>query len=151
VRWRHRFARYAGVSFIATVLAQAGLAFAYAVMRWPVVSAVMFSLAVSVGPAYLMSKRFVWPDTTGSRAAAGEATGFFVIAAIGAATTVAIVWLAVRVAGAGTSDHMTLAFVANVASVAATGLVWAARYVVLDRVLFSKRPSQRPVDSSVSI
>lgn len=133
-----RFARYTGVSVAATILAQVGLAFAYGVMSWPVALAVMFSLSVSVAPAYLLSRRYVWPDAARAGAVAGEAAAFFVIALVGAGATVAIVWLAVRVAGAGTSDHITLSLVANCASVAATGLVWIVRYVVLDQVLFSR-------------
>jgi putative flippase GtrA len=120
-------------------------------MRWPVEPAVMFSLVVSVGPAYLLSRRYVWPDTGKPRPAAGEAAGFFVIAFIGAATTIVVVWAAVWIAGTSTSDHVTLAVVANSASVVATGLMWVARYIVLDRVLFAKRALDRPVDRPVVV
>jgi hypothetical protein len=111
----------------------------------------MFSLVVSVGPAYLLSRRYVWPSTGKPRPAAGEAAGFFVIAFIGAATTMVVVWAAVRVAGASTSDHVTLAVVANLASVVATGLVWLARYIVLDRVLFVRRASDHSIDRPVAL
>ena len=146
-----RFARYTGVSVVATVLAQVALALTYGVMRWPVEPAVMFSLVVSVGPAYLLSRRYVWPDTGKPRPAAGEAAGFFVIAFIGAATTIVVVWAAVWIAGNSASDHVTLAVVANSASVVATGLMWVARYIVLDRVLFAKRALDRPVDRPVVV
>lgn len=150
--WRvPRFARYAGVSLVATALAQMGLFLAYGVLRWPVAPAVLLSLAVSVGPAYLLSRRYVWPDTANPRAAAGEATGFFVLALTGSVTTIALVWLAVRMAGAITSNHLTLSLVANAASVTATGAAWVARYVVLDRVLFAPRTSADPGNSPASV
>jgi putative flippase GtrA len=134
-----RFARYAGVSVLATGLAQAGLFLAYGVMGWPIAPAVMFSLAVSVVPAYGLSRRYVWPDTANPRAGWGEATGFFVVAVIGSVTTLVLVWAAVRIAGTMTFDHVTLAFVANGASIAATGAVWIARYLVLNKLLFATR------------
>jgi putative flippase GtrA len=149
--WRvSRFGRYAAVSVAATAFAQLGLFLAYGVLRWPVAPAVFFSLAVSVGPAYWLSRRYVWPDTANSRVAVGEATGFFVLALIGSVTTIAMVWLAVRVAGAITSNHLTLSLVANAASIAATGAVWVARYVILDRILFASRTFEDPGDSSTS-
>ena len=146
-----RFARYAAVSVTATVLAQGALALAYGVLDWPVLPAVMFSLVVSVGPAYLLSRRYVWPGSGRTRPAAAEAAGFFLVALIGSGTTVVVVWAAVAVAGASTSDHLTLSVVANCASVGATVLVWLARYVVLDRLLFAKRRLATAVDAPVPV
>jgi putative flippase GtrA len=143
-----RFARYAGVSIVATVLAQAALALAYGVLSWPVVPAVAFSLGVSAGPAYLLSRRYVWPDGGQARAVSGQAAAFVAVAGIGAAVSVVLVWAAVKIATTSTTDHTKLAIVANSASVAATGLVWVARYVVLDRFLFTRRPLDRPTESS---
>lgn len=148
-----RFARYTGVSLLATGLAQVGLFIGYGVLRWPVASAVTFSLAVSVGPAYLLNRRYVWPDTANSDGAFGEAMGFLLVAILGSLTTFLVVWIAVRTAGIGTSNHVTLSLVANAASVLATGAVWLARYVVLDRVLFAPRSPAPNVDlyGSVSL
>lgn len=146
-----RFARYAGVSLLATGLAQVGLFIGYGVLRWPVASAVSFSLAVSVGPAYLLNRRYVWPDTANSEGAFGEAMGFLLVALLGSLTTLLIVWMAVRTAGIVTSNHVTLSLVANAASILATGAVWLARYVVLDRVLFAPRSSAPDVDLYASV
>jgi putative flippase GtrA len=143
-----RFARFTGVSLVATVLAQAGLGVSYGVMRWSTPAAVAFAFAVSAPPAYLLSKRFVWrdPGRTGPRP--GEAAGFLAIALVGSLCSLVSVWLAVWVAGFATSDHVTLSLVANVASLVATGLVWVARYFVLDRFLFVKRSLGEPVKRS---
>jgi putative flippase GtrA len=146
-----RFARYTGVSLIATALAQVGQAFGYGYMRWPVAPSVLFSLAVSAVPAYLLSRRYVWPDKANPRAAAGEATGFLVVALIGAGITIAVVWAAVQIAGTVTSGHVTLSVVANAANLLSTGLVWVARYFVLDRVLFAQRPIESAVAPASSV
>ena len=151
MRQDRRFARYTGVSLVATALAQVGLATAYGVIAWPVVPAVLFSAAVSAGPAYLLSKRYVWPDRRRPGARATEATGFFGAVLVGSFTTIAVVWFAVLLARTGTANHVVLTAVANSASVMTTGLVWVARYFVLDRLLFSRRGLDSPVGSSVPI
>jgi putative flippase GtrA len=141
-----RFARFTGVSLVATVLAQAGLAVGYGVMRWPTLAAVAFAFALSAPPAYLLSRRFVWrdPGRTGPRT--GEAVGFLAVALVGSLCSLVSVRLAVWVAGFVTSEHVTLSLVANVASLLATGLVWVARYFVLDRFLFVKHSFVEPVN-----
>ena len=139
-----RFARFTGVSLVATVLAQAGLAVGYGVMSWPTLAAVGFAFVVSAPPAYLLSRRYVWgdPARTGPRTA--EAVGFLTVALVGSLCSLVSVWLAVWAADFVTSDHVTLSLVANVASLVATGLVWVARYFVLDRFLFVKRSFSEP-------
>jgi putative flippase GtrA len=132
-----KFVRYAGVSVIATVIAQAGLALAYGLLRWPLPAAVVFSLAVSALPAYLLSRRYVWSG--GDEDHQGRQAGsFLAVAAVGSLATISLVWAAVRLAHGTTSDHATLTLVANGASIVATGLIWVGRYFVLDRFVFAR-------------
>jgi putative flippase GtrA len=140
-----RFARFTGVSLVATALAQAGLAVSYGVMRWPTTVAIAFAFAVSTPLAYLLSRRYVWidPSRTGPRRA--EAAGFFAIALAGSLCSLISVWVAVWAADLVTSDRVTLSLIANVASLVATGLVWVARYFVLDRFLFVNHPLGEPL------
>jgi putative flippase GtrA len=131
-----KFVRYAGVSVIATVVAQAGLAVAYGWLRWPLPAAVVLSLAVSALPALVLSRRYVWRGPGGG--GTGQAGSFLAVAAAGSLATIVLVWLAVHVAQSATSDHSTLTLVANGASIVATGLIWVGRYFVLDRVVFRR-------------
>ena len=131
-----RIARFAGVSVAATALAQAGLLLGYGLLRWPVPAAVLLSLAVSAGPAYLLSRRLVWSDRCRTVAAPSEASRFLTIAASGALLSMGIVWAAVHVARTATSSHVTMSLVANASSIGATAVLWAARFIVLDRYLF---------------
>ena len=55
-----RWLRYGLVSVVAVLAAQAGLLFGYGVMRWSTTAAVVFSLAVSIVPAYELNRRYVW-------------------------------------------------------------------------------------------
>lgn len=143
---RQRPLRFGAISVIAFVLAQGGLAVAYGVLRWPVPAAVLFSFAVSALPAYLLSRHLVWPDGCAPRAGGGEAAGFLTVAALGAATSLAVVWGATGMAQRQTSDHITLSVVANLASILATGVTWVGRYIALDRLVFARQhPGGRAV------
>jgi putative flippase GtrA len=133
-----KFMRYAGVSIIATVIAQAGLAVAYGWLRWPVAAAVAFSLAVSAVPAYILARRYVW--TGQGRGGSRQVGSFLGLAGLGSLATIVVVWLAVQVAHGSTSDHGTLTMVANSASIVSTGLIWLGRYVVLDHFVFTPAP-----------
>ncbi len=140
-----RFLRYAGASIVAFVLAQVGLALAYGVLEWNVAAAVVFSLAVSVGPAYVLNRRWVWPRPTDGGSLAVEVNGFVAIALVGTIVTIGVVALAEAGARRLTGSHLTLSVVVNTASIVATGFVWVLRYVVLDRFLFRERAT-RPTD-----
>lgn len=144
-RWDGRPVRYGATSILAFVLAQAGLALAYGILRWPVPAAVVFSFAVSAGPAYVLSRRLVWPDGCQPRARGGEAGAFLTVAAAGAAASLTIVWGATGLARTATTDHLTLSVIANGASILATGAIWVGRYYALDRLVFASGPSVPPV------
>jgi putative flippase GtrA len=139
MRTKARITRYTGVSLVTTLLAQAGLALAIWAWSWPVAPAVLFSGAVSAGPAYWLSRKYVWPDGGKVNATAGEASEFFAVALAGSVTSIVVVWSAIQLARLATHDHVALSVTANAASVTSTGLVWMARYLILDRLLFPRR------------
>lgn len=139
-----RFIRYAGASIIAFVLAQVGLAVGYGLFRWGVPASVVLSLAVSVGPAYLMNRRYVWPHPGDGSSRVSEVNGFVAVAVIGTLTTIVVVAVAESLARHLTHDHLTLTAIVNVASILATGIVWILRYVVLDRFVFPNRGVHAP-------
>lgn len=129
--------RYAASSVVAMLVAQLALALAYGVLRWPVVPAVLFSFAASVVPAYALSQRWVWRTAESSSPKVTEAAKFVTVALVGACTAIVIVWAAETVARLVTDDHLTLSVVANAASLFATGIVWVARYYVLNKYVFA--------------
>jgi len=134
-----RFVRYSGVSLVAFALAQLGLAIAYGLGNWPVVPAVLFSLAVSAIPAYLLSRVIVWPDGGHDRANTVEGSWFLLIALVGSLLTAGFVTLAESLARRHTADHATLTVIVNLSSIVATAAIWLARFTVLDRLVFRRR------------
>jgi len=150
MRHARRLSRFTGVSVVAALLAQGGLAVAYGIFRWDVPEAVTFSLAVSVVPAYLLSRTYVWSGSKVPREAAREAGWFLLIGIAGSAVTIAIVWSAVRLATVATTDHAALTVVALVSSILATAVAWLARYAVLDRAVFRPTPQSVPIRQEIS-
>lgn len=135
---RGRPARYAVLSVFCGVLAQAGLVLAYAGFGWGTSAAVLFSLAVSVGPSYWGSRTYVWSGLSRHRRRT-EAIGFIAVAVAGSATAMALTHGTHLLGQQFSADRTVLAAWVSVGSVMATVAVWLTRYVVLDRFLFAAR------------
>lgn len=127
--------RYALVSVAAGALAQGGLLLAYAVFGWGTTAASIFSLAVSVGPSYWGCRTYVWRHC-GTTQRRREMTSFVVLAVLGTITAAALTGLTQDLGTLFTDDRMHLSAFVTAGSVAATVLVWLARYLVLDRYVF---------------
>ena len=138
----HRPARFALVSILCGALAQAGLAFAYGLLHWSTTAAVLFSLAVSIGPSYWGSRTYVWSGLS-RHSCRREVSGFVALALAGSAIAIALTSLTHLLGRVFTDDRSLLTVWVCTGSALATVVVWLTRYVVLDRFLFS-RADDRP-------
>jgi putative flippase GtrA len=132
--FRPRLSRYAGASGLTALWAQAALAFSYGVLALGVVSAVAVSLAVSVGPSYILNSRWVWSGRSGS--SIRQFAEFVVLAVTGSAVTAMVGLGTEHIAGEMTSDRGLLTVALSLTAVVTTGLIWAARFVLLNRFVF---------------
>ncbi len=124
-----RLGRYSAVSVMNVVITQTLLQLALATSVSAVV-ANLFAVGVSAIPAYLVNRRWVW-GKQGPHSIAREIVPFWSYAFIGlAVSTVAVAW-------ADTRWHSNLAV--SIANIAAFGLLWAAKFVLLDRWMFGGR------------
>lgn len=138
-----RPARYTVLSLLCGALAQLGLAVAYGVFGWDTGAAVLFSLAVSVGPSYWGSRTYVWKGMA-RHTRRVELLAFVVVALAGSATAMAVTSLTELLGRLLTEDRALLTAWVSAGSVLATVLVWMTRYAVLDRYLF--RPAPEPAN-----
>lgn len=133
---RARTTKYAVASLGAFGAAQVSLVVAYAVFGLPPVAAVLVSLVCSATPAYVLNRRWVW-GRNGRSSWRSEVLPFWGLAIAGAGVAAVTVsaadWLT-RDMGEGTAAAAVLA-----ASIAATVIMWIARYVALDRWVFGVR------------
>ena len=139
-----RFARYCLVSVVNVAVGQGLLVFAFTVLAWDAVVANLFSAVIAAGPAYVLSRRWVW-RMTGRSHWTSEVLPFWGLALLGLAVSTGAVALAETLAAGMTSDRGIQAATVAAAAFGAYGVVWAIRFVLLDRFVFVPRPASPAV------
>lgn len=120
--------RFGAVSAFNVLFSQGLLYGAQTVMEWPPVTSNVFAVTVSTVPAYILSRYWVW-EKRGKNHFMREVLPFWILAFVGFAVSTAAVWFV-----AETWDPAPI-FI-NLTNLAAFGLVWVAKFVILDRILF---------------
>lgn len=136
IRARHgtKLLRFGAVSAFNVVLGQVLLYGAQVVMQWNPVAANTFAVCVGSLPAYYLSRYWVW-EKKGKNHFMREVVPFWTLALIGFAFSTMAIWFV-------DTQWAPAPWVINLTSLAAYGVVWAAKFVVLDRILF--RPEEAP-------
>jgi putative flippase GtrA len=134
--------KYSMVSAIAIVCSQAVLVIAHAVLDWsPIVSNIV-AVAVSSVPSYLLNRAWVW-GKRGSHDVWREIVPFWTFAFVGLALSVFFVWMAAKWSDA--------TIVISAANLSAFGILWVARYIVLDQLLFVALEHVHEDDDTVAV
>ncbi len=123
-----KLARYCGVSVVNVVLGQALLTLFHVLLEWPAALSNVLAVTISAIPAYLMSRAWVWRKD-GDHSVRGEVVPFWGLAFAGLVLST----IAVSIADAVFEADIML----NVASLAAFGVVWVVKFVLLERVIFA--------------
>ena len=119
--------RYCGVSVVNVACGQGLLALCLAVFALGGVVSQVIAASLSAIPAYLLSRRWVWKQQ-GPDSLRNEVLPFWIMALIGLLFAVT----AIAVAERFTSSTVVL----MATSLVAYGVVWVAKFFVLDRVLW---------------
>lgn len=133
--------RYSGVSIAVLALDQVVLFVCFGVAQWSTTQANLFAFALLTGPSFYANRRWVWGDSTPGTRIVGQVLPFWVLGIVGLLLSI---W-ATGVVAARTdeiADRHVQALVVNVASVAAYGLVWALKFVLLTAVVFNPARTQ---------
>ncbi|HEX8805230.1 MAG TPA: GtrA family protein [Acidimicrobiales bacterium] len=122
-----KLAKYSTASFFGVITGQAVLIFCLEALAWPALTANLASVTLGCIPNYLINRYWTWQQT-GRNRFWGEVVPFWSMAAMGAVLSM----LAVAYA-----DHQwgtTLAVA--IASLTGFGLLWLARFLVLDKIMW---------------
>ena len=120
--------RFGAVSAFNVVFTQGLLFAAQTVFGWSAVVSNIFAVSVSATPAYLLSRYWVW-QKRGKNHFMREVVPFWSLAVLGFALSTGAVWYVEH----KWSPHP---LVINLTNLAAFGMVWVSKFVILDRVLF---------------
>lgn len=124
-----RLVGYSTVSAGTVVVTQAVLVVAYAVLEWPAVVANVVAVCVAAGPAYYANRRWVW-SRTDRHSLTGEILPFWAYSLAG----LGISSLAVALADRWWQSTVAVA----AANLIGFGVLWAGKFILLDRVLFAR-------------
>ena len=130
LRERHgaKLLRFGAVSAFNVLFGQALLYSAQTFGGWSAVGSNVFAVGVSAFPAYLLSRYWVW-QKRGKNHFMREVLPFWSLALLGFAISTAAVWFV----EARWDPHP---LIINLTNLVAFGVVWVAKFFVLDRVLF---------------
>jgi putative flippase GtrA len=124
-----RVVGYSTVSAGTVVVTQAVLVVAYAVLEWPAVAANVVAVCVAAGPAYYANRRWVW-SRTDRHSLTGEILPFWAYSLAGLGISSLLVALADR--------WWQSAVAVSAANLIGFGILWAGKFILLDRVLFAR-------------
>ena len=133
-RYGAKLFRYFGVSAFNVVFGQSLLALFYSVLDWRAWLANLLAVCISAGPAYWMSRHWVW-EQSGSHSVRAEIAPFWGLALLGLGIST------VTTSFADNRWHTGLAVQA--ASIAAFGSVWVFKFFVLEHLMW-KQPTEVP-------
>jgi len=141
LRQRHgmKLVRFGAVSAFNVILGQILLYGAQVLLSWPPAVANVFSVSVGAVPAYVLSRYWVW-EKRGKNHVMREVVPFWTLALIGFAVSTAAVWY---VDTQWSPTPLTI----NLTNLTAFGVVWLAKFFILDRVLFK---TEEPLASTSS-
>lgn len=133
-----QLARYAACSVVSIVITEALLALVYGDLRLaPAVACSMLASAVAAVPTFFLYRSWVWRLQGPSRLRA-EVVPFWIVTAAGILlSTLGVAAVTAFVPQGVFHGHLARAAVVDGASVASFGVLWVARFVVLDRWVFA--------------
>lgn len=123
--------RYCGVSVVNVLSGQGILAFCLVVLDMGGVSSQLIAAMLSAIPAYILSRRWVWKQR-GRDSFRSEVLPFWTMALIGLVFAVTCIAIVERFTDA--------TLVLMLTSLGAYGVVWVAKYVVLDQIMWKTEP-----------
>lgn len=124
-----RFIRYASVSVVGVVLGQSLLSLFIHGFGWGAGTANVTAVTLATIPAYLLNRAWVWGHS-GSHRLATEVLPFWGMAFLG---------LVLSTIAAGWADRNLDAKIwVNVANLSAFGVLWVAKYFIIDTYLFNR-------------
>ncbi len=134
-----KLVRYSMVSVVAVTVYELLLFVTLGLLHWPATTANVFAVCVSAIPSYYLNRAWTW-GKTGRSHLMKEIVPFWGMALLGLVFSTVVVDFAKRVSDNITSIHLVQTLIIMFAGLAAFGLLWIAKFAVLNKVLFAHKP-----------
>ncbi len=130
-RFRGKAARYIGLSMFGTVITQLQIFVYVKLWDWNGGVANFVAVTVSSVPSYFLSKHWVWQHH-GKGSVAKEAVPYWILNLAGLVLSTVFAVVA--------SHYFDQWWVVSLANLAGFGVLWVAKFLILDEYLFKSNP-----------
>ncbi len=135
--------RYSVASAVAVMVSLVCLVFFNGVLSLSALLSSILATAIATVPNYLMNRRWAW-GKSGRSHFLREVLPFWTLALIGLTfSTVSVNWVE-HFAKTHAFSHLTTTGVVAVVYVGAFGVLWVAKFMIFNKVLFVHRPEDLP-------
>lgn len=141
-----KWVRYSMVSVVAVACSQLILALTFGVLHWSARTANITAVGLSAIPSYWLNRAWVWKKTDRS-SMLREVIPFWAMAFLGLVFSTWAAGFAASVASDFSPSRGVQTLMVMFASLAAFGVLWIGKFVVLNRVLFAHREEVAAVET----
>ncbi len=138
-----KLVRYSMVSVIAVGVNQLVLLICFGLLHWPATTSNVWAVCVSAIPSYYLNRAWAW-GKTGRSHLMKEVVPFWAMALLGLVFSTWATGFAKSFADDFTEAHLLRTGIVMFAGLAAFGVLWIAKFVILNKVLFAHHPEQLP-------
>lgn len=138
-----KWVRYSAVSVISVIVSQVLLLIAFGILHLSARSANIWAVCLSAIPSYYLNRRWAW-GKSGRSHLLKEVVPFWTMALIGLAFSTWAADFAESYAQSRGAPHGLTTLIVMTASVGAFGVLWVAKFVILNKLMFGKHPEDLP-------
>jgi putative flippase GtrA len=138
-----KFFRYSMVSVISVIVYEILLFITLGLLHWSARWANVFAVSVSAIPSYYLNRKWAW-GKGGRSHLLKEVVPFWVMALIGLVFSTWLADFSKSVADDVTTVHLVRTVIVMFGGLSAFGILWVAKYVILNKVLFVHHPEDIP-------
>jgi putative flippase GtrA len=140
-----KFVRYSMVSVVSVIVYEVLLFVFLGLLHWSAAVANFWAVSISAIPSYYLNRAWAW-GKTGRSHLMKEVVPFWGMALLGLLLSTVTVNFAKGVAEDVTSSHLLQTLIVMFAGLAAFGVLWIAKFAILNRYMFVHRP--RPAEAA---
>ena len=131
--------KYTMVSIISVIVGQSLLVLAFLGFHWSAVTANLFAVGISAIPSYYLNRAWAW-GKRGRSHLLKEVVPFWGMAFLGLALSTVFVHVAEDFAQDFSRTRLVQTVIINGAALAAFGVLWIAKFVILNKLMFKTHP-----------